>query len=232
MQLFEILQSTYKKGKINSFVNLYSYNILDKRKELCSDYFNYMVDGQALIMILNSTLGYRLKRASFDFTSLADPIFKQLESTAGSIYFVGSDEKSISKFVYKLSKKYKSLNVKGWKNGYFNDYDKAILLNEIIEKNIDYVICGMGTPKQEEFLLELKKQGWVGTGFTCGGFFHQTAKSYPYYPWLVDRLHLRWAYRMFDEPKLVSRYFIKYPMSAIQLITKIIDYRKKRDYKA
>ena len=39
-----------------------------------------------------------------------------------------------------------------------------------------------------------------GVGFTCGGFIHQTANNeIEYYPLWIDRMNLRFVYRMYKE---------------------------------
>ena len=60
---------------------------------------------------------------------------------------------------------------------------------------------------QEQFLLKVKNAGFDGIGFTCGGFIHQTAKDeIDYYPGWVDRMNLRFLYRMYKEKHTRKRY--------------------------
>ncbi len=98
--------------------------------------------------------------------------------------------------------------------------DKSI--NNIIELNPDFLVVGMGAPLQEQFLIDVRKQGYKGTGFTCGGFLHQTQGSINYYPKLIDSMGLRWAYRIYDEPKLFTRYFVDYPVSIILFLKDVL----------
>jgi N-acetylglucosaminyldiphosphoundecaprenol N-acetyl-beta-D-mannosaminyltransferase len=88
------------------------------------------------------------------------------------------------------------------------------------------VIVGMGAVLQEKFLLTLRSLNWQGAGYTCGGFFHQTADTITYYPKIIDQLQLRWAYRIFKEPKLFLRYSIQYPKFIFILL---FDTLSKRD---
>ena len=60
---------------------------------------------------------------------------------------------------------------------------------------------------QEKFLLKVKKMGYQGIGFTCGGFVHQTAMNrMHYYPDWVDKMNLRFVYRMYKEKHTRTRY--------------------------
>lgn len=65
----------------------------------------------------------------------------------------------------------------------------------------------MGILMQERFLLKVKEAGFKGIGFTCGGFIHQTAKNeIDYYPEWVNRMNVRFVYRMYKEPHTRKRY--------------------------
>jgi N-acetylglucosaminyldiphosphoundecaprenol N-acetyl-beta-D-mannosaminyltransferase len=69
----------------------------------------------------------------------------------------------------------------------------------------------MGGIAQEDFLISLADQGWKGCGFTCGGYLDQLDDGLRYYPGWVDRLNIRFAYRLFREPqRLWRRYLIDY----------------------
>ena len=118
-----------------------------------------------------------------------------------------------------------NLKIVGYNNGYFiNKNAKEKVLNSITSISPDLLIVGMGTPYQEEILLEARKKGWHGTGYTCGGFFHQTTERINYYPRIVDKLNLRWLYRIYDEPNLFIRYFLDYPKSFVLFTCDLIKY--------
>ena len=86
----------------------------------------------------------------------------------------------------------------------------------------------MGTPLQEKFLIDLKKNGWSGIGFTCGGFLHQTSNNIIYYPNWIDKFSLRAFYRMYDEPKLIKRYFLIYPLAILLFLYDLFKFRFSR----
>ena len=79
--------------------------------------------------------------------------------------------------------------------------------SHIVELNPDFLIVGMGALMQEKFLLKVKKMGYQGIGFTCSGFVHQTAMNrMHYYPNWVDKMNLRFVYRMYKEKHTRTRY--------------------------
>jgi exopolysaccharide biosynthesis WecB/TagA/CpsF family protein len=76
----------------------------------------------------------------------------------------------------------------------------------------------MGTGKQELFLQGLANRGWHGIGITCGGYLDQLSGGFNYYPAVVDRLNLRFAYRLIKEPRrLWRRYLLDYPRFVLWL---------------
>ena len=104
-----------------------------------------------------------------------------------------------------------------------DDSIKAIEIILALKPSI--VVVGMGTPRQEQFLVDLKEAGYNGTGYTCGGFFHQTAGKMDYYPNWADKFHLRWLYRIIDEPKLFKRYTVDYSWFLVVFLYDVIKYR-------
>lgn len=190
-----------------TFLNHYSY--LTARKERQDwDAFDYIFCDGILLCWAFRLWGVKVLRRSFDTTSLAPLIFKYSEDRGLKVVFIGGEEGVASRAGAVIKKKYPNLDIVGCISGYFeDDLHRMNVIKSIIGLNPDIVICGMGVPLQEFFLRDLRRAGWLGTGFTCGGFFHQTAKAgLQYYPRWMDKANLRWLYRIYDEPKLIRRY--------------------------
>lgn len=199
-----------RKGA-TSFINPYSLLILKDQNEVASEIKYWCVDGISLVNKINSYFGKNIKRFSFDDTSVAPIVFQFAKESKLKIAIIGTTEEYLHKSVACLKRKY-GIEVAYSRNGYFlSDAEKKKCFAEIIAKNIEMVVCGMGTPYQELFLIELQEKGWDGFGFTCGGYLHQIAKKENYYPRLFDKLNIRWIYRIIDEPRLFKRYGFDYP---------------------
>ncbi|VVM43192.1 MULTISPECIES: WecB/TagA/CpsF family glycosyltransferase [Pseudomonas] len=194
-------------GKITTFINHYSYMIARKNPELLAQFNEIHCDGIVLCLFLK-LIGIHKTRTSFDMTSIAPEIFNNAADNSESVYFVGGEPGVVESAVSSFTSKYPTLKVEGLRHGYFSSStEREIVLLDIVHKNPDYVIASMGSPFQEQFLVDLRAAGWKGRGYTSGGFFHQTAKAgLKYYPAWIDKLNLRWAYRIYDEPKLFKRY--------------------------
>lgn len=222
MNMISIIRKKIKSepifdGSINTFINPYSYIFL--RKSASTIDFNLYIDGIFLVIFLR-LIGVKALRCSFDMTSLAPVVFQNAIYEKKSIYLLGSSNLDIENAKKFFTDTFMDLNIIGYRSGYFsNDHEMDDFLNELVVLSPDIVIVGMGAGLQEKVLINLKSKGWKGTGFTCGGFYHQTSKKgIEYYPFWVDRLNLRFLYRMYDEPKLIKRYFLYYPYFLILFI--------------
>ena len=211
--------------KITTFLNPFSYLIARKKRGLFSN-FNIEIDGILLVLILR-IFGCHFSRKSFDMTSLARMVFNKAISESKTVYLIGTKPELIDQAVKNIREKFVDLNICGFRDGYFAVEEKKEILNNIIKIDPDYVICGMGTPKQEEFLLDLSQAGWNGTGYTCGGFLHQTAQNIKYYPKWIDLFNLRAFYRIYDEPRLIKRYMLEYPIAIMYILYDLINYKWK-----
>ena len=201
---------------INTFLNCYSYYIYRKIAKKYQKFNKVYCDG-ILLQKMVCLIGIETKRISFDMTSLAPDVFRYAEKKMSKVAIIGSEEEYLHKAISKIKKKFPNLDVVESRNGFFNSTEERNdYLEKLIEINPDIVIVGMGTPLQDFFLIDLKDKGWMGVGYTCGGFIHQTAtKGTVYYPKFFDKYNLRWLYRIYDEPKLFKRYFLYYPLSII-----------------
>jgi N-acetylglucosaminyldiphosphoundecaprenol N-acetyl-beta-D-mannosaminyltransferase len=128
-----------------------------------------------------------------------------------SLYVIGSGDAEVRKCVENIKAQYPKLVVCGYRNGFFRtEGERSAALEEITRLSPDFVFVGMGTPAQELFLMDLRRS-WSGTGIACGAFIHQTAKRLMYYPGLINKSNLRWAFRVMEEPgKVLRRIFRDY----------------------
>lgn len=196
------------KGRVYTFLNPVSYLDALEHKRLFGRFDGIFADGSLLVAAIKMCYGMTVSRRSFDMTSLAPELMEYACKEGKSIYIVASAQEQVERAVEIFRKRYKGISIIGYRNGYFADEDeKGAEAQHIVELNPDFLIVGMGAIKQEEFLLKVKDAGYRGIGFTCGGFIHQTARNMiDYYPAWMDRMNLRFVYRMWKEPHTRKRY--------------------------
>ena len=238
----KLILNPYANGNINTtkmfsemiskpisvtFMNFHSLHAIERESEIIDKLDYIFVDGILLKWFLEKLKSTKLKRVSFDMTSMAKDLFDFANELNKTIYIVGGSKNDIEVATQNILVKYPDLNILGFHTGYFeNKTEENNTILEIVSKSPQIIIVGMGTPRQEHFLISLRKEGWHGLGFTCGAFVRQTAKNLEYYPKVFNKFHLRWLYRIIDEPKLFVRYFFEYPKVLYELILFRIRYDK------
>lgn len=197
-----------EKSKVYTFLNPVSYLSALDNKDLFGRFDGIFADGSILVAAIKLVYGKTVTRRSFDMTSLAPELLEYAEKNGKSVYIVASRQEQVEKSVAIFRERYTKLDVAGYRNGYFlTDEEQVTEASHIVDVNPDFLIVGMGVLMQERFLLKVKNAGYNGIGFTCGGFIHQTAKDeIEYYPAWVDKLNLRFMYRMIKEKHTRKRY--------------------------
>lgn len=199
-----------QKGMIYSFLNPVSYLDALKHQELFAQFDGIFADGSILVAAIRMVYGVKVTRRSCDMTSIGKQLLEISSQTGKSLYYVASKQEEIETAMKMFKEKFPDANIIGYRNGYFaNEDEMDEEARHIAVLNPDYLVVGMGAIRQEEFLIRTKKAGYQGIGFTCGGFIHQTAHNeMDYYPAWIDRLNLRFLYRMYKEPHTRKRYLI------------------------
>lgn len=194
--------------KIYTFLNPVSYLIALDNEDLFRKFDGIFADGSLLVTAIKFLYGEKVTRRSFDMTSLAPELLNFAEKNKKSIYIVASRQEQVEKAVTIFKEMYPNLIFSGYRNGYFSSEEEmkkeAIHITEL---KPDFLIVGMGVLMQEKFLILVKECGFKGIGFTCGGFIHQTSKNQiEYYPKWIDKMNLRFLYRMYKEKHTRKRY--------------------------
>lgn len=197
-----------EKNRIYTFLNPVSYLTAIRNDKLFDRFDGILVDGSVLVTAIRLLYGKKIKRRSFDMVSVASLLFHHLQSENKTVYLIGATQEQIERSVDTLRKQYSEIRIAGYRNGYFSsDNEINDTIETIIRLNPDYVIVGMGAPRQEYFLSQLKDFGYKGIGFTCGGFISQLSmKGIEYYPKWTNKYNLRFLYRFYKEKHTRERY--------------------------
>ncbi|KQA17612.1 hypothetical protein AAY54_11800 [Vibrio metoecus] len=229
---FDISMLGSSGNKLFTFVNPYSYYIFkDELTQGEKKRFNLLADGISLVKLYNffSLDEDKIERYSFDFTSLAPIVFEFCERENIKIAILGSADNELKIAVSVLLKRFKNLNIVFVHDGFFNIDDKSIY-ESLNESGAELVISGMGTPKQEKFLLKVEEYcPCLKFGFTCGGFLTQISTSPDYFSPIMSRFHLRWLQRFIRHSFVRKRVLVDYPKFFVRFL--FGKYVKKLDRK-
>lgn len=203
-----------KDIEVYSFLNPYSYFIIDEYVD--KDKFIFFADGISLVLLERLFGNSGLSRFSFDFTSLASIIFPYAEERQLSVALVGGTESEVELAKITIQNKYSNLVISFTHHGYIKD-DFLTVVEKMNVCKPDIVICGMGTPLQEAFILYCKDNVQsMRLGFTCGGFLSQIASNKDYFSPMLSRLHLRWFQRFLRHGYVRKRLLIDYPLFLVK----------------
>lgn len=204
----ETRQMFVKKGAVYTFLNPVSYLAALKNESLFIGFDGIMVDGTILAVAIRLLFGRKIRRRSFDMTSIVTLLFQHSISQEKTIYLIGATLNQIERSVEILQRQFPELRIVGYRDGYFSsENEMRETCKSVVRLKPDYVIAGMGTILQEKFLLQLKDYGYKGIGFTCGGFITQLSiKGIAYYPSWADKYNLRFLYRFYKEKHTRKRY--------------------------
>jgi len=216
-------------NELVTFLNPFSY--FKARNDPIFCHFNTIfVDGFLLASFINISGIGKVYTRSFDMSSIAPVVFLKAIELKKKLYFIGGDYKKIDAAIDHIKMKYEKLEIIGYRHGYFkNKFEYKNIISEICAIAPDIVVCGMGTPLQEVFLVDLKETGWKGVGFTCGAFLNQISENIYYYPIWSKSLNLRWFYRLIREPrKIIHRLTKEYILFFVFFIIDLLYYKKMK----
>ncbi len=212
---------------ISTYLNPYQYLILRKNENLLLNIDLFFFDGFLLNFFYNLICRKKIETQPPDLSGFLPELFQKVISNSEPIVLIGGAEVDNKLATQNIIKLFPKIQIGYQRNGYLStikEIDQCIEI--IIKNNFKYVLVGMGIPNQEIFIVKLKQSGFEGVAITCGGFFHQTAKRKNYYHEFIVKYNLRWIHRVVDEPKLLYRYLIIYPIGIFIFIVDLVKYKK------
>ena len=130
------------------------------------------------------------------------------------LYLLGSKEGVIEKAVKSLKNKYPGINIVGYHHGYFNqgegeaqqgEKSEKEIISEIKQKKPDFLLVGLGVPKQELWISKYKDELGVPVCIGIGGSFDVLSGKIPRAPLWMQNHGMEWIFRLIKEPKRVKR---------------------------
>lgn len=125
-----------------------------------------------------------------------------------SIYFLGAREQVIENAVKKLKNKYPDLNIVGAHQGYFLSWEENKVIDEINRLRPNFLIIGMGTPRQELWIHNNLNRLNIDVCWAVGGLFDLLSGRLTYPPLLIRKCGLEWFYRLIHEPRRLWRRYL------------------------
>lgn len=121
-----------------------------------------------------------------------------------SFYFIGSSSKVITLTVFKLKKEFPDIDIRNYRDGYFNSDEETFLIKDLLKTKPDIVFVAIGSPKQE-YIMERLYDKYPALYMGLGGSFDVYTGLKKRAPSFLINLHLEWLYRLLKEPHRITR---------------------------
>jgi len=171
-----------------------------------SDIIN--ADGMSIVWAAR-LLGHEIKErvAGID---LMDNLVGLAHEKKYKCFFLGAKEQVVKKIVDHYSEKYSNQVIAGYRNGYFENDQEKIIIDQIIKSRANLLFVAMTSPKKEIFLnkykIELKSVNLI---MGVGGSFDVISGEVKRAPEFMQKIGLEWFYRFAQEPgRMWRRYLI------------------------
>lgn len=165
------------------------------------------VDGMPVVWA-SRLLGKPLKErvAGVD---LFEALIKRSSEKSWRVYFLGAREEVVRSVKDLYEKQYPSLQVAGYRNGYWKPAEEAGVVKQIADSKPDLLFVAISSPKKEQFLGQYQAQMKIPFAMGVGGSFDVVAGKVSRAPLWMQHSGLEWFYRFLQEPrKMFRRYFI------------------------
>lgn len=148
-----------------------------------------------------------LKERNIGGIHIMEMLLEKANLDKSKIFLLGATQKNLEVLIKKIKENYPDVIISGFYNGYFDKKDEQIIINSIKKTEPNYLFVGMGSPKQELFIVENLEQLKSNINLGVGGSFNVIAGlEKPAPKW--TKFGLEWLYRSFQDPKKFKRYVI------------------------
>jgi N-acetylglucosaminyldiphosphoundecaprenol N-acetyl-beta-D-mannosaminyltransferase len=176
-----------------------------KESVISSDVIN--ADGMSIVWAARF-LGHKIKErvAGID---LMENLVELANKKKYKCFFLGAKEKVVKKIVDHYSEKYSNKIIAGYRNGYFDNEEEKMIIDQIIKSKTNLLFVAMTSPKKEIFLNRYKAElQSVNLIMGVGGSFDVISGEVKRAPLFMQRIGLEWFYRFAQEPRRMWRRYL------------------------
>ncbi|MBC2370203.1 WecB/TagA/CpsF family glycosyltransferase [Listeria booriae] len=134
-------------------------------------------------------------------------------------YYFGATQKVVEEVVTRHKCQYPELEVAGYRNGYFEEFESGKIASDIRESRADILFVAFSSPKKEFWIDRYLDEMNVPFAMGVGGSFDVIAGKTKRAPKWMQKSGLEWFYRFIQEPR---RMFGRYVKGNIAFLIKVI----------
>ncbi|MGI8428686.1 MAG: WecB/TagA/CpsF family glycosyltransferase [Solirubrobacteraceae bacterium] len=169
-------------------------------------------DGQPLVWAINA-LGHRLAGRVYG-PELMSRACEHAAATGHRLYLYGGrNQGALVQLALNLRRRYPQVKIAG---GYspphrpLTDHEQDAVVAEINGSRADLVWVGIGVPKQEKWMAQMRPRLEAPVFVGVGAAFDFHAGLVPQAPNWLQEAGLEWAYRLAHEPRRLWRRYLRY----------------------
>ena len=201
-----------KAGKPTQHVviNALKVNLMNEDPEL-----QKIVNACPLINADGASIVWAAKKLGVPLTErvagidLFENLVKLAAEKGYKIYLFGAKEEVVTKVKDIFEKKYPTLQIVGYRNGYFTESDEPEMVKNMAESGADMMFVAFSSPKKEFWVNKYLNDLNIPFVMGVGGSFDVVAGVTDRAPkWMQDH-GMEWFYRFIQEPRrLWNRYVV------------------------
>lgn len=140
-------------------------------------------------------------------------LFEQLMCRAAAkrwrVFLLGAREEVVARVKELYLKRFPSLSVVGYRNGYWSTAEEPLVVQQISAAKPDILFVAISSPMKEEFLSRYQSEMGVPFAMGVGGTFDVVSGRVRRAPRWMQQFGLEWFFRFLQEPRrMFKRYFI------------------------
>ena len=148
-------------------------------------------------------------------------VTRRLNDEGGrSVFFLGGKQDTLDLLVDRHRREFPRVGIAGCIappfKPVFSEADNAEIADAVNASGADVLWVGLGSPKQEQWAMDIRKAVKVGMIGPIGAMFDFYAGTVPMAPPWVQASGLQWLYRLAKEPRRLWRRNIDAPLFALR----------------
>jgi N-acetylglucosaminyldiphosphoundecaprenol N-acetyl-beta-D-mannosaminyltransferase len=170
-------------------------------------------DGQPLVWAINALTGTRLRDRVYGPDLMALACEHAAQTGARFYLYGGRNQGALVQLALNLRRRYPGVRIVG---GYspphrpLDDEERAAVAAEVNRLRADVVWVGIGVPKQEKWMAQMREALHAPVLIGVGAAFDFHAGLVPQAPSWLQTAGLEWAYRLAHEPRRLWRRYLRY----------------------
>ena len=176
-------------------------------KELTDKYDYFVPDSQVLKWAVN-LCGGKMDSRVYGPEFLTYSIKNSKPETRH--YLLGGSQDCLDKLIENAQSMSKDFSICGSRNGYFKEEDTDEIIADIQHCNPDFIWVGLGTPKQQEWIIKNAPKFGKGVFLAVGFAFDVNAGTKKDAPVIFQKMGMTWFHRLICEPRRLWWRYLKY----------------------